>query len=150
MAESRELEDFDGRGFSYCLISRKCRLHVGPRYKARGLNEMADPGASASCCHCQQASSRVEQVSRFTHACARTNTPPLTGNEIECEQIVWRHTEAGKPTPWSRYTWRRGSVPLWWTVTIRNGGMGEAEIRIRNTNTFRCGEWGCCLRQQLL
>jgi hypothetical protein len=35
------------------------------------------------------------------------------------------------------YVWRRGSVPLWWTVTIRNGGMGEAEIRIRNTNTFR-------------
>lgn len=36
-----------------------------------------------------------------------------------------------------RYTWRRGSVPLWWTVTIRNGGMGEAEIKIRTTNTFR-------------
>lgn len=44
MAESRSLADFDGRGFSYCLISRKCRLHVGPRYKARGLNETADPG----------------------------------------------------------------------------------------------------------
>lgn len=36
-----------------------------------------------------------------------------------------------------RYTWRRGSVPLWWSVTIRNGGMGEAEIKIHNTNTFR-------------
>ena len=28
-------------------------------------------------------------------------------------------------------------MPLWWTVNIRNGGMGEAEIRIRSTNTFR-------------
>jgi hypothetical protein len=44
MAEGRDLEDFDGKRFSYCLISRRCRLHVGPRYKARGLNELADPG----------------------------------------------------------------------------------------------------------
>lgn len=102
MAESRDLEDFDGGRFSYCLITRRCRLHVGPRYKARGLNENADPG-----------------------------------NEIECEQVLWRHAEPGKPIPWTRYTWRRGSVPLWWTVTIRNAGVGEAEIRIRNTNTFR-------------
>ncbi len=28
-------------------------------------------------------------------------------------------------------------MPLWWSVTIRNGGMGEAEIKIHNTNTFR-------------
>eukprot|EP00775_Hariotina_reticulata_P004194 gene4194-4442_t len=103
MAESRELEDFDGCRYSYCLISRRCRLHVGPRYKARGLNENADPG-----------------------------------NEIECDQVVWKHSEApNKPLAWSRYTWRRGSVPLWWTVNLRNGGMGEAEIRIRGTNTFR-------------
>jgi hypothetical protein len=126
MAESRELEDFDACRFSYCLISRcgarvsgcgaahtaeapaphtphskhstapacaschrdhsphhhnararmharthahrKCRLHVGPRYKARGLNDNADPG-----------------------------------NEIECDQLVWRHpASADKPIPWSR------------------------------------------------
>jgi hypothetical protein len=68
MAESREMEDFDGCRFSYCLISRRCRLHVGPRYKARGLNEAADPG-----------------------------------NEIECDQVVWKHsTAAGKPLAWSR------------------------------------------------
>ncbi|KAF8060490.1 SAC9 [Scenedesmus sp. PABB004] len=105
MAESRELEDFDGAPFWYALVSRRCRLHVGPRYKARGLNENADPG-----------------------------------NEIECEQVVWRGGGgggAGAPIAWSRYTWRRGSVPLWWSVTIRNGGMGEAEIKIRSTNTFR-------------
>lgn len=68
MAESRELEDFDGCRFSYCLVSRRCRLHVGPRYKARGLNEAADPG-----------------------------------NEIECDQLVWKHSSAGgKPLAWSR------------------------------------------------
>jgi hypothetical protein len=26
---------------------------------------------------------------------------------------------------------------MWWTVTIRNGGVGEAEIKIRSVNTFR-------------
>lgn len=26
---------------------------------------------------------------------------------------------------------------MWWTVNIKNGGMGEAEIKIRSTNTFR-------------
>jgi hypothetical protein len=26
---------------------------------------------------------------------------------------------------------------MWWTVTIRNGGVGEAEIKIRSINTFR-------------
>lgn len=68
MAESRDLQDFDGKPFSYVLISRRCRLHVGPRYKARGLNEAADPG-----------------------------------NEIECDQVVWRPAEGNKPLAWSRW-----------------------------------------------
>lgn len=69
MAESRELEDFDGQKYSYCLVSRRCRLHTGPRYKARGLNEYADPG-----------------------------------NEIECDQVVWKHAQgANKPLAWSRW-----------------------------------------------
>jgi hypothetical protein len=96
------MEDFDGRRFSYCLVARKGRLHVGPRYKARGLNEHAAPG-----------------------------------NELECEQLVWRHSEPGKPVAWSRYTWRRGSVPLWWGVNIKNNGIGEAEIRIKGESTFK-------------
>jgi hypothetical protein len=48
---------------------------------------------------------------------------------------------------WSRYTWRRGSVPLWWSVNIKNNGIGEAEIRIRPEATFKgsrrwAGPWG--------
>lgn len=49
MAEVRELEDFEGRPFCYALISRRCRLHTGPRYKARGLNEASDPGNEIEC-----------------------------------------------------------------------------------------------------
>jgi hypothetical protein len=79
MAESRDMEDFDGCRFSYCLISRRCRLHVGPRYKARGLNEAADPG-----------------------------------NEIECDQVVWKHSSAaGKPLAWSRCEASFGCLLCW-------------------------------------
>ena len=107
--------DFDGSPFQMIQISRRGRLHVGPRYKARGLNDIAEPG-----------------------------------NEIECDQVVWRaarpqhgggQAAGAAATPsvvhWSRYTWRRGSVPLRWSVKIKNQGIGEAEIRIQNNNTFK-------------
>lgn len=109
--EARPLNDFEGCPYTLILASRRGRLHAGPRYKARGLNEQAEPG-----------------------------------NEIECEQIVWRQTRSplslgsplGPPSyHWSRYAWRRGSVPLWWGVKIKNSGMGEAEIKINPTCTFK-------------
>jgi len=85
--------------------------------QARGLNELAEPG-----------------------------------NEIECEQVIWRpqrpHQQhhggagvsahhGGQVLHWSRYVWRRGSVPLWWSVKIKNQGIGEAEIKIQQNNTFK-------------
>lgn len=111
--EARPLTDFEGSPYTLILASRRGRLHAGPRYKARGLNEQAEPG-----------------------------------NEIECEQIVWKQVRApfshgpGSPLPppsylWSRYAWRRGSVPLWWGVKIKNQGMGEAEIKINPSCTFK-------------
>jgi hypothetical protein len=112
MCEARVLLDFDGAPYQMVQISRRGRLHAGPRYKARGLNELAEPG-----------------------------------NEIECEQVVSRaaHAQPGRGSGtaapaiihWSRYAWRRGSVPLWWSVYIKNQGMGEAEIKIQQANTFR-------------
>eukprot|EP00798_Chlamydomonas_sp_ICE-L_P004470 gene4470-14628_t len=104
LLESRELEDFDRMKYNVALVSRRGRLHVGPRYKARGLNDYAEPG-----------------------------------NEIECDQIIWRLPSLGTngPISWSRYTWRRGSVPLWWGVSIKNNGIGEAEIKIKQNQTFQ-------------
>lgn len=61
MCEQRSTGDFDGKIFSYVLVARRCRLHVGPRYLARGLNsEFADPGNEIEC----------EQVGRlgFNHS----------------------------------------------------------------------------------
>ena len=68
------------RGVHCCVVivvlCRRCRLHVGPRYKARGLNDNADPG-----------------------------------NEIECDQVVWKHSSSPeKPLAWSRWvggSWRQ-------------------------------------------
>ncbi|KAL6757783.1 SacI homology domain-containing protein [Haematococcus lacustris] len=104
LCEGRQLQDFDGAPYHLALISRRGRLHVGPRYKARGLNDYAEPA-----------------------------------NEIEVEQVLWRRPgskDAQSPTAWSRYVWRRGSVPLWWGVHLRNG-IGEAEIKIKERNTFK-------------
>lgn len=49
MCEVRTLRDFDGAAYQYALLSRRSRLHVGPRYKARGLNEVAEPGNEIEC-----------------------------------------------------------------------------------------------------
>ena len=59
------------------------------------------------------------------------------GNEIECEQIVWRPEDkhSGKAL-WNRYSWRRGTVPIRWGVYLKNSGLGEAEIVIRKQKTF--------------
>jgi hypothetical protein len=43
LCEERGLNDFDGSPYTVVLISRRNRLHVGPRYKARGINEYAEP-----------------------------------------------------------------------------------------------------------
>ncbi|EFJ45105.1 hypothetical protein VOLCADRAFT_94600 [Volvox carteri f. nagariensis] len=103
LCESRLLEDFDNAKYWVACISRRGCLHPGPRYKARGLNDYAEPG-----------------------------------NELEVEQVIWRQQQRdGSLLLWSRYTWRRGSAPLWWGVSIKNNGIGEAEIKIRPHNTFK-------------
>lgn len=43
------------------------------------------------------------------------------------------------PSPGSlhSFVWRRGSVPIWWGVEIKNSGVGEAEIWINASHTYR-------------
>jgi hypothetical protein len=157
MCEARALEDFDGARYHIALVSRRGRLHVGPRYKARGINEpYAEPANEIECEQARVAGcggwGAVQLALRTlckAAACslaARQHAVPLAPSR----QIIWRmaqhaHRAAGAggargPTPdvqWSRYTWRRGSVPLWWGVSIKNQGIGEAEIKIRQGQTFK-------------
>ena len=37
---------------------------------------------------------------------------------------------------WASHVWRRGTVPIWWGVELRSGGMGEASIIVANKNTY--------------
>lgn len=62
--------------------------------------------------------------------------PPRNPRHACAAQIIWRQTKDKNNLVWSRYVWRRGSVPLWWSVSLKNNGIGEAEIRIRPTQTF--------------
>jgi hypothetical protein len=68
------------------------------------------------------------------HAGTRYKARGLNGsagpaNEIECEQIVLREQR------WASYVWRRGSVPLRWSQTVKANGVGTA-ISIEPENTF--------------
>ena len=38
---------------------------------------------------------------------------------------------------WSTYVWRRGTVPIWWGVEIKSGGVGEATIVVSNDKPYR-------------
>jgi hypothetical protein len=146
LAESRALEDLDGKAYSYALLSRRCRLHTGPRYKARGLNESADPGNEIECEQIvwrsllpeeeEEERERLEELGVEGGGERRTDGGGGSGETATAARTT-SSVGATAGVAWARYAWRRGSVPLWWTVALRNGGMGEAEIRIRHNNTFR-------------
>ena len=33
--------------------------------------------------------------------------------------------------------WRRGTVPIWWGVELKSGGVGEATINVNARNPYR-------------
>lgn len=58
------------------------------------------------------------------------NALSAPANEIECEQII-----VVDGLRWSSYVWRRGSVPLRWSQTVKPNGVGTA-IAIESQRTF--------------
>ncbi|GAQ84463.1 Sac domain-containing Phosphoinositide Phosphatase [Klebsormidium nitens] len=64
------------------------------------------------------------------------NPAASTGNEIECEQLVFPAGQSpGKPVPFSVYLWRRGTVPIWWGAEIKST-MAEAELYVCEERAF--------------
>uniref|UniRef100_A0A1D1ZIN1 Uncharacterized protein C1093.03 n=1 Tax=Anthurium amnicola TaxID=1678845 RepID=A0A1D1ZIN1_9ARAE len=59
-----------------------------------------------------------------------------TGNEVECEQLVWIAVGAGKNIPFSSYVWRRGTIPIWWGAELRLTAA-EAEIYVSSHDPYR-------------
>ena len=76
------------------------------------------------------------------------NSLASPGNEIECEQVLWTQPASlEQPLKWSSYAWRRGTVPIWWGVQLKSGGVGEAEIVIPSATPYRgTRRYGCAER----
>lgn len=65
------------------------------------------------------------------------NSAFSTGNEVECEQVVWPLIfSLDKSIPFSVYVWRRGTVPIWWKAEIKST-VGEAEISVSEKEPYR-------------
>lgn len=65
------------------------------------------------------------------------NAACSTGNEVECEQLVWvLRIPAGRSIPFSMYLWRRGTVPIWWGAELKLTAA-EAEIYISSQDPYR-------------
>ncbi|TYI11992.1 hypothetical protein ES332_A09G245500v1 [Gossypium tomentosum] len=59
-----------------------------------------------------------------------------TGNEVECEQLVWVPKRAGQSVPFNTYIWRRGTIPIWWGAELKMTAA-EAEIYVSNREPYR-------------
>jgi hypothetical protein len=76
--------------------------------------------------------SEPERVVFCRYKARGINSLAAAANEIECEQIITLQNER-----WTSYVWRRGSVPLRWSQTVKPNGVGTA-IAIEGDRTF-CG-----------
>lgn len=83
-------------------------------------------------------SARRSRIHPGTRYLARgLNAGCSTGNEVECEQLVWvPRTSAGGRIPFSVYLWRRGTVPIWWGAELKFTAA-EAEIYISPQDPYK-------------
>lgn len=59
-----------------------------------------------------------------------------TGNEVECEQLVWVPKRAGQSVPFNTYIWRRGTIPIWWGAELKITAA-EAEIYVADRDPYK-------------
>ncbi|KAG2727625.1 hypothetical protein I3760_01G166000 [Carya illinoinensis] len=59
-----------------------------------------------------------------------------TGNEVECEQLVWVPKRAGQSVPFNTYIWRRGTIPIWWGAELKITAA-EAEIYVSEVDPYK-------------
>ncbi|XP_057802025.1 probable phosphoinositide phosphatase SAC9 isoform X2 [Salvia miltiorrhiza] len=59
-----------------------------------------------------------------------------TGNEVECEQLVWIPKRAGQSAPFTTYIWRRGTIPIWWGAELKLTAA-EAEIYVSDRDPYK-------------
>jgi hypothetical protein len=49
---------------------------------------------------------------------------------------------------WCNFTWRRGTVPIWWGVEMKSGGFGDVDVLIAADSPYR-GTTRCVLQRVL-
>ncbi|XP_068634248.1 probable phosphoinositide phosphatase SAC9 [Aristolochia californica] len=59
-----------------------------------------------------------------------------TGNEVECEQLVWVSGKSSQNVPFSTYIWRRGTIPIWWGAELKMTAA-EAEIYVADREPYK-------------
>ncbi|KAL2506192.1 putative phosphoinositide phosphatase SAC9 [Abeliophyllum distichum] len=59
-----------------------------------------------------------------------------TGNEVECEQLVWVPRRASTSVPFNTYIWRRGTIPIWWGAELKITAA-EAEIYVSDRDPYK-------------
>ncbi|OVA07817.1 WW domain [Macleaya cordata] len=59
-----------------------------------------------------------------------------TGNEVECEQLVWVPKRTGQSVPFNTYIWRRGTIPIWWGAELKMTAA-EAEIYVSARDPYK-------------
>lgn len=59
-----------------------------------------------------------------------------TGNEVECEQLVWIPKKSGQSVPFNTYIWRRGTIPMWWGAELKITAA-EAEIYVSERDPYK-------------
>lgn len=59
-----------------------------------------------------------------------------TGNEVECEQLVWVPKKTGQTVPFNTYVWRRGTIPIWWGAELKLTAA-EAEIYVSDRDPYK-------------
>ncbi|GFY81280.1 sacI homology domain-containing protein [Actinidia rufa] len=64
------------------------------------------------------------------------NSCSSTGNEVECEQLVWVPKRDGQSVPFNTYIWRRGTIPIWWGAELKITAA-EAEIYVSDRDPYK-------------
>ncbi|CAN1788323.1 Probable phosphoinositide phosphatase SAC9 [Linum perenne] len=59
-----------------------------------------------------------------------------TGNEVECEQLVWVPKKSAQSVPFNTYIWRRGTIPIWWGAELKMTAA-EAEIYVSDRSPYK-------------
>ncbi|QCD83090.1 probable phosphoinositide phosphatase SAC9 [Vigna unguiculata] len=59
-----------------------------------------------------------------------------SGNEVECEQLVWVPKRSGQSEPFNTYVWRRGTIPIWWGAELKITAA-EAEIYVSDCDPYK-------------